>query len=62
MNFLFEVGEIALDSRNREVVIVEKALRPQYYANRQQYKVRRRGFFKDVYEWEIEANLTQKIK
>ncbi len=60
-NFTFEIGEKALDGMDNEVEIVQKALRPSDFTNREQYLVKRKGFFGYKTEWILQASLTKII-
>lgn len=56
-NWLFEIGEVALDSFNKNVTVIKKALRDESWKYRKQYLVRYDGFFFKKESWELEGNL-----
>jgi len=62
--FKFEIGEKALDIHDNEVEIVARAVRPEYWEHRNQYKVKRIRkifFLREAYEWVNEVSLTKII-
>lgn len=64
-DWLFEIGERALDGMNENVTIIARALRPEYFENRKQYLTIRESktFFgkKNIEKWELEVCLTKII-